>query len=313
MKSARKKNAACAAALAAVLGGSAAAETPPEAITWLTLVRINDFLDNPDDPTDRPPIIKTPPAGTLRPVDVSHDGKADWLVDFGKASVVGECGTGGCTQILYVSSGDTYVRAFEQQAFSLTTRKVAGETRVEAWVHDLHCAPREPECRFAWAWDTTTQRLQARPTEAGATLLARGGHSPIDLRADQAPESLAHWAAAQRHVCLVDYGEGYDVRLPALAIVPDVTGDGLDDWLATPTNPCASAEAAGGVMLWASDGRDDVSLAYVAGVEMTLSIDIGRRPASVLEVDPCGLDETCPGRALQWNATDHRFERSTDE
>lgn len=297
------------AALAATFSlAASAAETPPDAITWQVLVRINDFADNPDDPTDRPPVIRQPQPGTIRAVDISHDGKTDWLVDFQQTGAIGECGTGGCTQILYVSHGEGYVRAFERQAFSLTIQQAAGETRVEAWVHDLYCSPRGADCRFAWTWDAQTARLTPRPVGGTPSILPDGGFSPVDLRADQAPAGLSDWAAAQRRVCLVDYGEGYDVRKPILTIIPDVTGDGVDDWLALPTQTCGAEDAAApGTTVWASHGPEAVTLAYGGRPDTTLSVKIGGAKARLLEVEACDLDTTCPGRPLQWSDADRSF------
>lgn len=299
-------------ALAAALAVTATPlETPPEGITWHVLVRVNAFADNPDDPTDRPPLIRQPPPGTIRAVDISHDGKTDWLVDFQQAQTIAECGTGGCTQILYVSRGDGYVRAFEKQAFSLTVQQVAGQARIEAWVHDLYCSPRGDDCRFAWTWDDEAGRLSPRPTGGKRTVLADGGFSPLELRADQAPSGLSEWATAQRRVCLVDYGDGYDVRSPILTLIPDVTGDGVDDWMALAPQSCGAEDgAAPGATVWASKGLSEVTLAYSGRPDTNISVDIGRPQARLMEIENCDLDAACSGRALQWSSSDRTF-RST--
>src|SRR5690606_406505 len=88
-----------AAGLAAAMTGlaaSAAAQTPPDGLVWLALNDINSGRVHEADPTDHPPLATEPPQGMIVAVDLSPDGRPDWLVDYGAAPEVRYCGTGGC-------------------------------------------------------------------------------------------------------------------------------------------------------------------------------------------------------------------------
>jgi len=194
--------------------GPKPAPSPPEGLTWMALSEINNVFGDPDDPTNRPPLIKAPPAGMIVAVDISHDGKPDWLMDFDKAGVGAFCGTGGCPRRLFVSTPDGYVRAFDQQALGLSIRKVGAETRIEAWVHDIFCDSGPAECRFAWAWDPASRRLIERPASDGKTLLNGGGFSPLDEKPKDAVSVIYDWANAERRTG-ADLDRRHQWRWPA--------------------------------------------------------------------------------------------------
>ncbi|MFJ6024502.1 hypothetical protein ACIQC9_07905 [Brevundimonas sp. NPDC092305] len=149
-----------AAMLALAACAPATAQTPPEGIVWVALRDINEYAFDEDDTTNRPPLAMEAPAGMLRAVDVSPDGKPDWLIDYQNSGLNGFCGTGGCLQRLYVSDGDRYVRALDNQALELTVE--GGEVRV--WVHHLYCANDNPDCRYRFSWDQPALALVQRST-----------------------------------------------------------------------------------------------------------------------------------------------------
>lgn len=152
--------AAVAAVAAMGAAGSAGAQTPPEGIVWIAVRDINTRYDDAEDPTNRPPLAWTAPAGMIRAVDVSHDGKPDWLIDYTFAEDAAFCGTGGCLRRLYVSDGDSYVRALDNQVLELTFPSGA----VSAWVHSLYCADDNPDCRYVLIWDGAARALVERST-----------------------------------------------------------------------------------------------------------------------------------------------------
>jgi hypothetical protein len=136
--------------------------SPPEGIVWMALRDINAAWYDPDDPTNRPPLVTTPPEGMIREVVVSNDGRPDWLVDYEAAGLAHFCGTGGCLKRLYVSLGDGYVRAFDRQAFELVIGGRPDGVGIDARVHHLYCADDNRDCRYSYEWDGDARRLIER-------------------------------------------------------------------------------------------------------------------------------------------------------
>ena len=163
-------------------GTAAAQDAPPEGIVWMALRDINASYFDPDDPTNRPPLTTAPPEGMIRALDISRDGRPDWLVDYQAAGLSAYCGTGGCLKRLYISDGDDYVRAFDAQAFELKPAEADGETRLEAWVHHLYCADDNPDCRYAFAWDARERRLVPRSSTSARPM---GAEAFVPLRSPQ--------------------------------------------------------------------------------------------------------------------------------
>lgn len=164
-----------AAVAASVLGagcGPSRAETgrhdPPEGIVWYVLSVLNRMNLDIEDPTNRPPVLHELPDGVLTAVDVSPDGKPDWLIVWPEDAPF--CGTGGCRHTLYVSTSDGFARAFDRQAFDLDIRRVGQSTRLEAKVHPIYCGDDRPDCRLVWWWDGDAESLYPAPDQAGDPL-----------------------------------------------------------------------------------------------------------------------------------------------
>lgn len=164
------------------LAAAAAAQTPspPEGLVWMVLRDINEVGFDRGDPMNRPPLTTMPPDGMIQAVDVSPDGRADWLVDYQAAALTPFCGTGGCVKRLYVSTDDGYVRALDSQAFTLTVRP---DHQVETWVHRIYCAGSEDECRYRFAWDDDGRRLEP-VWSSSARPGVDGGYAPLDPEED---------------------------------------------------------------------------------------------------------------------------------
>lgn len=276
----------------------------PEGLVWMALRDINAALFDDEDPTNHPPLATVPPEGMIRRVNVSDDGRPDWLIDYEQAGVGAHCGTGGCVQKLYVSTESGYVRAFDRQAHSLTVNDEGGVT---AWVHALHCVPRRDECRFAWSWDVRTDGLIEQPVD-GVTVLAGGGFAPLETTSDSWPEPLrAAYLAAER-VCRV---EGrLELRAPVAASVSDLNGDGARDWFLTPAIPCENASETPGQQVWLSTraGSGGFVLAYEAPAGRFLALDIGPS-AAVLDLPACGQGDPCQGVRLRLDRSGRRLTR----
>lgn len=155
----------------------AQAQAVPEGLSWMVLRDINEVYFDPNDPTNRPPLVTTVPDGVIRAVDLSHDGRTDWLVDYEPAGVNAFCGTGGCAKQLYVSTPDGLVRAFDAQAlaFEIAGRGAATEIRVA--VHHTYCGLDQWDCRAAFRWDAEARRLVPARVPGGDATAA--GFQPL--------------------------------------------------------------------------------------------------------------------------------------
>lgn len=301
-----------AAVLLLAAAAPARAQTPPEGLVWMALNEINAESFDRDDPTNRPPLVTRVPDGMLRPVDVSPDGRTDWLVDFGAAGLSSFCGTGGCTQVLYVSGGDTgFIRAFDARTLAFDVVERDGETRIEARVHHLNCRPDQAECWFAWTWDAALDRLVERPAADGLTRLEGGGFEPVGrLRADtpdDLPEELSAAWFGGRLTCRDYSDDGFTTLRPEFRSVPDIDGDGRRDWIEIP--PVCAEQNAGvdQFSLWVTAGDEALEEVYHSEFERYPSIDIGTTPATVLENPACGHGQPCPDTRLRWDGGAQRF------
>jgi len=140
-------------------GAAATADQgPPEGLTWIAIRDINRVYDDDNSPTNRPPLTDEPPAGMIRPVDVSPDGQTDWLMDYTEAGSTQWCGTGGCRQRLFVSTPDGLQQIFDANADTIET---IGNGQVRARVHHLFCDAETDEagCIVSLTYDATSRRL----------------------------------------------------------------------------------------------------------------------------------------------------------
>ncbi|MBX3476180.1 MAG: hypothetical protein KF910_01070 [Brevundimonas sp.] len=299
--------------------GSAPAQTPPEGLVWMALRDINEYGFDRDDPTNRPPLVTRVPDGMIRAVDMTDDGHTDWLVDYEAAELSSYCGTGGCSKILYVTLGDDgLMRAFDEQAHTLTFYQVDGERRVEAEVHHALCSSdASRECRYAYAWDAELRRLVERPTRDGQGIIAVGAFSPIDTSEDRGPPSDAPEAVADiwfktRTACASVYvDDGVEIRRAALHDIPDVDGDGVRDWVVERPSPCQDSPGDmvpyPGFEVWLSRADGEAVQAYVSPAEIFPKLDVSAGPAVVVTEPACGFQETCAQTRLRWDAGSGRL------
>lgn len=306
--------------LAAVLaaGSSVAAQTPPEGLVWMVLRDINEYGFDRDDPTNRPPLATRPPEGMIRAVDVTHDGRPDWLVDYEASGNSSYCGTGGCTKVLYVSLGDDgLTRAFDEQAHALTFYEAEGESRVEAWVHHAFCSSNAgQDCCFAFAWDSALKRLVERPNRAGEAVVAVGAFSPIDTSADRDPPDRSPAPVADRWfktrtTCTAYNDDGIEVRRAEIYDTPDVDGDGVRDWIVQPPMACQhqpdEVVSYPGFEVWLTRGDGEAVQAYVSPEDRYPRLDVSRTPAVVVTEAECAAGEPCAQVRLRWDATSGRL------
>lgn len=147
-----------------MLAGCASTSGVPEGVEWVAVRDLNDRFSDPDDPTNRPALVRHTPPGMIRQVDVSHDGRPDWLIDYSAASASEWCGTGGCLRRLYVSGPDGLIRAMDAQVLASTV----DEAGIGVMVHASYCEPERDVCLKSLVWDAAAGRLvPAHPDDAG--------------------------------------------------------------------------------------------------------------------------------------------------
>lgn len=298
-------------ALAGTVQAQSQAQSPPDGLVWMALNEINaDYFDR-DDPTNRPPLVTEVPEGMLRPVDVSPDGVADWIVDFSAAGLGDFCGTGGCSRILYVSGGETgFRRAFDAQALAFNVVRRDGEARIEAQVHHLECRPGRAHCLYAWAWDETLNQLVERPAPDGVTRLEGGGFQPIEqsLRRhpDDLPPELSEAWFGGRRTCRAYTDDGVVILRSDFRTVPDLNGDGRRDWIEIPA-ACIEEGEPDRFRVWTTTSQGGLAMTYESDEDRYPSVDISTLPARVLVNPSCGHGEPCADTPLRWNAATATF------
>lgn len=313
--------------LALTLPGAALAQTvtPPEGFTWLVLKGLNDLHDDPEDPTNGPPIVTEVPDGVLKPIDINHDDRTDWLIDWPEETSV--CGTGGCLKSLYVSGPDGFTRALERQVLEFDIRTVGEEVRIEAMVHHGECPSQEVagdwDCRYAWAWDEQARALIPRPTRGGGSIMDGAGAPPVEpIEIDgrtpppvNLPEPIAALWESAKVVCAADWAEtGQYALRPTIGRLPDVDGDGLADWSVVLPRDCDAAPE-GGVLIWRAGTDNSATPIYEGATAARFRTDLSTSPATVSVSTDCqvggdGAGEPCRYVSLHWNAVTRRLEPS---
>lgn len=312
--------AAALAAFAAPAKAQDPAPTPPDGFTWYVLNELNRFYLDIDDPTNRPTLTTEVPPGVLVPLEINGDGRTDWLINWPESAQF--CGTGGCLRSLYISGEEGFTRAFDRQALRFEVKTIDGERRVEAALHHLECSQGQDECLRAWAWDPAAGRLQERASSDGVSRMS--GTSPVDLGEEPdgtprlppwTPPQLEQMRFESRVWCpAVNEPDGRYLGQALLYDVPDLTGDGLRDWIYAPEDGCGS-QAETGFEVWVTTGRGPgpygqggaVALAFTAAPERWAEYEVSDRPATLLVTAPCEEGTDCAGVPLRWDPRSGRL------
>lgn len=291
---------------------SASAQSPPEALTWMVLNEINAAYFDRTEPFNRPPLVMRLPEGVIRSVDVSPDGRADWLIDYTDSGLM-YCGTGGCLRTLYVSDGEDYVMAFDEQSHTFALSIRGGETVIDAEVHHVFCGAAGNDCAFAWTWDAGLKKLVERPNAAGSTLLGNdGGFPPIGQRdsnrpvEDLLPAELSEVWHGTRITCPTTDDDGFRVFRASFKEVPDLNGDGRRDWLSRLPDPCPrdvhDEVQARPFSVWLTGAGGGLTEAWTSEPDHWALIDIATTPARLVSNPDCGHSVPCPNVRLRWDA-----------
>lgn len=282
--------------------------SPPAWITWLALNDLNTYNFNPNSLTVEPLVIETPPPGLISAVDISHDGVADWLLDYGAVGAATWCGTGGCLNRLYVSGSDgELIRAFDGQVGKLTIVPKSGSSIVEVEVHRLYCNDSPDVCRFAFTWNAISRTLVPTLASDGVGLIINGGFPAIGdddvgegWQVDP-PNAISEALLPLNIHCPPNDGAGS--AGPTLSgqarRSSDLNSDGVADWILIPPTACEGILEPG-YSVWVSVG-DTFRSAFTSPPDHIAIIDV-RGPKPVLIDALRCLDKIeCPGRRMAWS------------
>jgi len=140
-------------------GAAASADqAPPDGLVWIAVRDINRVFDDDMNPTNRPPLIDEAPDGMISPIELSPDGRPDWLMDYTEAGSTQWCGTGGCRQRLFVSTPGGLAQVFDANALDIET---AGQGRIRVRAHRIYCddPQGQSDCLIELAYDGAAHRL----------------------------------------------------------------------------------------------------------------------------------------------------------
>lgn len=177
-----------------------------------------------DDIKDDMPPVR--PAGRLfAPVDISQDGVPDWHVDYERQGMAW-CGTGGCTQKLFVSRpAGGHVLAFEEQTRELKLR--GGRLDIE--IHGTNCGlSGVNDCHRSFRWDEGAGRFLEQPNIHGDGRLAGPLFQALPTAETDYPRAVATALSDLTAAC-ERLGGKYEGALVSRS--PDFTGDGAPDWI----------------------------------------------------------------------------------
>lgn len=165
-------------------------------------------------------------------VDLTGGEAGDWIVDFARMPAAMMCGTGGCTMQVYVGGPDGYRLAFDRQVLGYKIERGGGAPRLVTAEHGVHCGGTgSDECRYAYGWVAGADgRGWFLPADPGGP---RHGYSgPLAQALPGAGMAMSAAAAlVDAYVAQCKSGGGAAETETALALLPDLNGDGLPEAL----------------------------------------------------------------------------------
>ncbi|CAN5901399.1 hypothetical protein BH11PSE1_BH11PSE1_09060 [soil metagenome] len=289
--------------LAALLMLAACASAPPD-------LRARVAQDIKED---MPPV---PPAGRLfSRVDISHDGVADWRVDY-ERSGMGWCGTGGCTQKVFVSRpGGAYILAFEEQTREFSLRRGRKGAVLDIEIHGTNCGlSGVNECRRRFRWDDVQGRFIEQPNRRGDGRLAGPLFQTLPV-SDIGLPTVVEVALGELTAACTALGGDYVGGVVSRS--PDLDGDGRADWIVGSeyggcTKP--AAEPGGQATQLPGPGLRVVAedAAIMAVGSPLYAVDVATTPATFISITPAqdcgGYDQQgCMETPYRWDPASGHF------
>lgn len=164
-----------------------------------------------------------------RPVDLSPDGVADWVLDFNALGFPGWCGSGGCRHQVWISEGAGYVLALDEWVVEAVPRTGSPRT-LDVELHGSFCRePGNAPCARSFAWNARRRALDEVPNAEGASLLTGPLFQPVPTDEAEWPEPVQRLRDATVDRCVESGARELEWSWPASSI-PDIDGDGERDW-----------------------------------------------------------------------------------
>jgi hypothetical protein len=277
----------------------AGAAAPPQQIVDATTATL---LDGGDEAPPSPAMFSQ--------VDINGDGAPDWKVDYGAgANATLWCGTGGCTVELWASqpSGD-WSKVMEELVRVFELKRTAGVTRMELGFHGSTCGGAgADDCERGYVWNEDTGWVPVA-NKAGVTWLY-GGPVPLNLSDRMAIPADVYDAFVRLQAACPPGGGEAERQTWSADRIPDINGDGQDDWVAGGGyNSCAAGSPTIPLTVLVSGAGDSLTEAY-SKPDATFGLDIATRPAAFYVIPmhtECGgedgaMDRPC-GTRLRWDA-----------
>jgi hypothetical protein len=219
----------------AALPGAVLARAPKPPAEVVAAAQAMTHLDDP------PPGYVDVPAGMIRPIKISPSAKPDWLIDGDKADgLAGLCGTGGCQSQIWVAGADGhYRRVFSDQVRVHVFRWLPGH-KVTWLLVDYHgsvCGLAGVQaCPWAYEWrqDENGRGYLGASVRFASKAVWRPGPLPQALdpltEDDPALVPAVIRALVERNAAACK-AHGRDMPREGLVNrLPDLNGDGIDDW-----------------------------------------------------------------------------------
>jgi hypothetical protein len=256
------------------------------------------------------PLVPAP--GMITPVTVSRDGRTDWLVDYGKGSFAGWCGSGGCRQQLWVTpvAGPPVLAMDMTLVTRPTLRRVGEATFMDISLHGVFCnGYGVDECLRSFIWDPANNRFEERPNLKGFSRIQDSVLQLVEPDQASAPAPVRAAIKSDVAACRALGGSINVDEIPAALSIPDLNGDGVRDWI-------LDAKYDGCTKDNAYLNRPRPTLIFVSGPngfiqalaapDFHYEIDVATRPATLISLTPkeCSRLEAqkCDEQPLVWDA-----------
>ena len=221
--------------LAALVSAGAvlAASQAPDPVRLAVQAEIDQAMaPDPEDADASAPPHKVS-AAMFHRVNVNDDGVTDWVADYGKSPNGSYfCGTGGCTQDIYVSNAaGGYDRVMSTLVREFKLRRSKGRTLLDVDFHGSVCGGFGVDpCPRSYVWSEATSRFVSRPRPKGETFMV-GGPVRLATPSEASLPAPVRAAIADRTNRCKAVGGTYPYDLANITDVGDLNGDSQDDWV----------------------------------------------------------------------------------